>query len=901
MTGSTHYIAGIISASDTIYNGQIQPNLALDTRGRILYSNFFSTTASLPSATDYHGMFAHVHNEGAGYYSHGSNGWVKIWDHFNNPNLISGSQVPTYIVTQSIAPLNVSASSWITASGFYGDGSGITGVISSSYSLSSSFAATSSYAQNANLLDGLDSTVFATTGSNIFKGTQTVTGSLFTSGSNTLIGTTSLTGSLLITGSTTQVGNNTLLGNTLLSGSITISGSFPVGSYSSSVNIYGDTSMTGYLKFNPQSTNIDTSLSASYIFVSGSTNDLYFAQNGSGYSNVTRLRWLEGNLYTGLLNGGLITTQSSTVYQVSSGSGIVVTMNASLNDNPYPTVQYVNWPNLSASIAPLTASYDQQFIAVLSDGTIGAQGTPYDDGDYNTKIPIGIVIHQNHSTINATQTFPSVAYGWKQRSFDFVKAFGPLKITGYTLTPSGSSTRGLLLSGGTAWVDGRNYIVDPNNPSYINEAAGITTSKIYRYRQSGSVWAYDTNGGAGYTNIDPTQYSNNGVLTPVPSNDWTIQRVFYFPNSATKAFYIYYGNATYPNETTANAAVSTETFTEAPNTAANAIYVGYILVRDDANFTVPASYTIYAAGLFRGGGTGGAGGGGGATTLASLSDVAISSPTNYQAFVYNSTTAKWNNSSFISASISGNAATATSASYATTASFLSGTVTSASYASTASYVINAQTASYVVTANTASYVLQAVSASFSTLAQTANTASYVVTAQTASYVVTAQTASYVLQAVSASFASTASYVANINKKVRVQLPIMATQGQTTYITNMPSAVDEVGTELRIKENLINASSASLSARVEVATGGAVGYLRIQYSTDESTWTNLGTVSTPYVIDLGVQGTQITTEEAIPTGAKTTGTYLRLVTSNGTGASDSNVKIGNVTLNIIYDL
>ena len=285
-------------------------------------------------------------------------------------------------------------------------------------------------------------------------------------------------------------------------------------------------------------------------------------------------------------------------------------------------------------------------------------------------------MHQNRSTINAVQTFPGVAYGWKQRSYDFIKAFGPLKISGYTLAPSGSSTGSLVVAGGVAWVDGRNYTIDPNEPSYIQEAVGIATSKIYRYRQSGSNWVYDTNGGLGYATIDPTQYSNNGVLTPVSSNQFSIQRVFYFPNSGTKALYIYYGNAQYSNETEALAAVGTETFTEAPNTAANAIYLGYMLLRNDANFTIPASYTIYQAGLFRGGGSGGAGGGGGATTLASLSDVSLSSPTDGQALVYNHITAKWENKSFISASISGNAATATTSSFAVTASYaLNGGVT----------------------------------------------------------------------------------------------------------------------------------------------------------------------------------------------------------------------------------
>ena len=317
--------------------------------------------------------------------------------------------------------------------------------------------------------------------------TSGVTGSLFGTSSwsqntvtasyvNPLTQTVTITGSLLVSGSTTQTGNNTLLGNTTLSGSIIISGS--LGS-APTVQIYGDTIHTGYLRLNPVTTNVNTSISASYIYVSGSTNDLYFSQNGNGYANTTRLRWLEGNLYTGLLNGGLITTQSATVYQIGSGSGIIVNLNASYNNNPYPTVQYLNWSNISASIAPLSASYDQSFVAVQSNGTITAQSDPYTDGQFNTLIPIGVVLHQNRSTINGTQTFASLAYGWKQRSSDFIRAFGPLKLSGLTLSVSGSSTGSLVVSSGTVWSDGRNYTVDPNNPSYISDA-GTTISKIFR-------------------------------------------------------------------------------------------------------------------------------------------------------------------------------------------------------------------------------------------------------------------------------------------------------------------------------------------------------------------------------------------------------------------------------------
>jgi hypothetical protein len=546
---------------------------------------------------------------------------------------------------------------------FYGSGSGN---VVKQFGVTSSYALTASYYNETDPVFVAKSASLATTGSNIFRGNQTVTGSLFTTGSNTLIGFTTLTGSLNITGSTTQIGNNTLLGNTTLSGSIIISGS----TITPTIQIYGNTTHDGYIRFNPVSTNLNPSISASYIYVSGSTNDLYFSQNGSGYTNTTRLRWLEGNLYTGLLHGGIITTQSSTVYQISSGSGIIVDLNASLSDDPYPVIQFLQWGNLSASIAPFTSSFQQAFVGIDSTNNIFAQGTPFSNGQFSDIINVGNVLFQNQSTINGVKTQPSVAYGFEQQQNTFNRAFGPLKLSGYTLAPSGSSTRSLIVASGTAYAPGSNYTIDPNDPSYTIDP-GTNISKIFRYHQSGSTWVYDTNGGPGFATIDPTKYSNNGVLTNVGGGNWTIQRCFYFPNSVTKAIVVYYGNARYGTEAEARGNIDFESFVEAPNTSANAIYLGAIIINGTGVFTSPGDFTIYPGGLFRQ--VGGSGGGGSIVTqtLAGLSDVNISGPIDGQALVYNNTAAKWENKSSISASISGNASTATTASYALTASFAS--------------------------------------------------------------------------------------------------------------------------------------------------------------------------------------------------------------------------------------
>ena len=44
---------------------------------KVLFGNVYSTVADLPSAGTYHGMFAHVHETGKGYFAHAGQ-WVEL-------------------------------------------------------------------------------------------------------------------------------------------------------------------------------------------------------------------------------------------------------------------------------------------------------------------------------------------------------------------------------------------------------------------------------------------------------------------------------------------------------------------------------------------------------------------------------------------------------------------------------------------------------------------------------------------------------------------------------------------------------------------------------------------------------------------------------------------------------
>ena len=72
---------------------------------KITYSNVYSQTSDLPSASTYHGMFAHVHATGKGYFAHGGN-WIALANASdiptNNNSLTNGAGYITASSTETL-------------------------------------------------------------------------------------------------------------------------------------------------------------------------------------------------------------------------------------------------------------------------------------------------------------------------------------------------------------------------------------------------------------------------------------------------------------------------------------------------------------------------------------------------------------------------------------------------------------------------------------------------------------------------------------------------------------------------------------------------------------------------------------------------------------------------------
>ena len=141
-TSSVSLPSGVVSGSTQITSAITGGDLDMG-GNKVLFGNVYSNEGDLPNASTYHGMFAHVHSTGHGYFAHGGN-WIKLQ---NYGGLISGSAqvieaLPSGIVSSSnqvtitesqISDLGtyltsvpsgtVSSSAQITALGFGGGGS----------------------------------------------------------------------------------------------------------------------------------------------------------------------------------------------------------------------------------------------------------------------------------------------------------------------------------------------------------------------------------------------------------------------------------------------------------------------------------------------------------------------------------------------------------------------------------------------------------------------------------------------------------------------------------------------------------------------------------------------------------------------------------------------------------
>ena len=352
---------------------------------------------------------------------------------------------------------------------------------------------------------------------------------------------------------------------------------------------------------------------------------------------------LTENIPTGILNGGLLSTNTNTTFDIAAGDGIINILNKN-NSDPHPEIKDVVWSSATITHTLGDAGNADQlntWIYVDSAGAIQQTLTVPDAVLWRSNIVIGSVIH-SENIIRFVKTFPRTAYSNGNTVSEFIEIFGPLKKSGHLLTVNSSNTLRLERGSGESFALGRNYEQDPLNPSLISDSASVPV--LHRYSTTATGYIQDDGiAGAGYTEIDPSKYDNNGTLATVSSGHYSVQRLYHFPNN-TGVIIAYYGRDDYNSIDTAEKNYLLESFQEAPNTSGQAIYLGALIVKGGAtDLSDAAQAKILTAGTFRSLSATNLGGVAVDAQLDDLSDVEIVSPSNNQSIIYNSSTGLFEN------------------------------------------------------------------------------------------------------------------------------------------------------------------------------------------------------------------------------------------------------------------
>lgn len=350
------------------------------------------------------------------------------------------------------------------------------------------------------------------------------------------------------------------------------------------------------------------------------------------------------SLATGLLYGGILSINSgnSAAFDITAGKGQIHASGSTYTAEPAPTLQFVTWPAQTGITLQYLATNDTTWIYVDGAGTVQQRTEYYTDTQLEENIIIGQLIHPSRTFINLARTNPNVAYATDKQYEQFIRSFGPIKVSGHTIQPNGANLK-LNRTSGTAFSLGRNWINDTDNPSVVSDGS-YNDCIFFRYYRGATAGTFITV--PNQTAIDPTKYDDGtGTLATVPGGKYTIQRLFYYPNTPS-LLGVYYGRAEYTSLADAAANINFENFTEIENTRTNAIFAGYLLIKSGCtDITNTSDALILQAGNFR---STTSGGGSVSLTLDDLTDVIITSPQNYQVLTYVDGTTGWENLSVTS-------------------------------------------------------------------------------------------------------------------------------------------------------------------------------------------------------------------------------------------------------------
>lgn len=259
-----------------------------------------------------------------------------------------------------------------------------------------------------------------------------------------------------------------------------------------------------------------------------------------------------------------------------------------------PTVTRVHAPAQTVALVDVVSTVTHWLMD--ASGTIVQQAAPPTNAQRRTLIYLGNTA-QFAGTIFEDQSLPIILSQPSNQFADLTEALGTFSISGNTITANGANLS-VNTSGGSLFARAWNHSPDPNNP-HVAPTFAASPAQFRRGLQN------TTNFGVPVSVIDPANYDNAGVLTPVGggANRTTIQRVYAFAsNDQQDQMVILYGQTVYSSLADALAGISTEVFVTNPAVAEVGTLVALIVViRTATNLSDSTQVRFIQVGKFGGG------------------------------------------------------------------------------------------------------------------------------------------------------------------------------------------------------------------------------------------------------------------------------------------------------------
>jgi hypothetical protein len=277
---------------------------------------------------------------------------------------------------------------------------------------------------------------------------------------------------------------------------------------------------------------------------------------------------------TGILTGGTLSINAINSYMldVISGTSIYVDM----SDPGDPVVETLSWPTQSISGSLNGDFYKWIGVYRVSSGVGGL----IIDNDFSAlERRSTAVLGKYWSTISGSDeitniaNYTTAAYCAAKTLEDFIDSYGAVNITGNRYSVSTITPMTLRRTAGKAFRKGANRTNQPTSPNIYESTADNSISSYY-YQISNS-YRYTEK-----SEIDPNYYDVGGVLTPVPTGKWTVQRIYYFAVSDVTV--VLWGQHCYDSLSLAYDGISSDNFDLLTGSVEGAVLRAYLIVKRGA-------------------------------------------------------------------------------------------------------------------------------------------------------------------------------------------------------------------------------------------------------------------------------------------------------------------------------